>query len=287
MSERVTSNAGQAEYWEQRSTSWIEAEDFTGMVTGSFGRRAIDGLALEPGERVLDVGCGTGPTTIELARRVMPGGAVLGVDIAPSMLEAARARAASEGIDNAEFVVADAQAGDLGDGGFDAVFSQFGVMFFSDPGAAFANLRRFLREGGRIAFACWQDVFVNEWMLVPGSAVVAVTGQLPPMPGPGEPGPFSLADPAHVEDLLAGAGFGSIDVVPHSEQVVVSADQVEMVVGAAQRIGAVREALEANDDPAFHDQLVSAVRAAVVERVRDGELRLGAAAYVVTARNPG
>jgi len=276
-------NDSQADYWEQRSSSWIAVEEYTTLVTGSFGRAAMDRLALAPGLRVLDVGCGTGPTTTELARRVAPGGAALGIDIAPSMLAAARVRADREGVDNVEFVTGDAQCDDLGDGAFDAVFSQFGVMFFSDPAAAFANLRRALRDGGRIAFACWQNVFANEWMFVPGSAVVAVTGQLPPMPAPGEPGPFSLADPAQVEHLLLGAGFRSIEVVPRTEQVVVSADRVEMVVEAASRVGGVREALETNDDPAFHDQLRSAVRAALAERVHDGQLRLGAAALVVSA----
>ena len=103
------------------------------------------------------------------------------------------------------------------------------------------------------------------------------------MPGPGEPGPFSLSDPAHVDELLRGAGFQSIEVIPHAEQVVVSADRVEMVVEAASRVGGVREALETSDDPAFHEQLRSAVRAALLERVHDGELRLGAAAFIVTA----
>lgn len=199
------------------------------------------------------------------------------------MLVAARARADRESVGNVEFVVGDAQCDDLGDGTFDAVFSQFGVMFFSDPAAAFGNLCRALCGGGRIALACWQDVFANEWMFVPGSAVVAVTGELPTMPGPGEPGPFSLSDPAYVEQLLSGAGFCAIEVVPHAEQVVVSADRVDMVVEAASRVGAVREALEANDDPAFHQRLRLAVRAALSERVHDGELRLGAAAFIVTA----
>jgi ubiquinone/menaquinone biosynthesis C-methylase UbiE len=283
MSDLRGGNAAQAEYWEERSSSWIEVEEYTTLVGGPFGRGAMDRLVLEPGFRVLDVGCGTGPTTVELARRVAPGGTALGIDIAPSMLEAARARADREGVDTAEFVVGDAQAYDLGEGTFDAVFSRFGVMFFADPAAAFANLRRAIRDGGRVAFACWQDVFANEWMFVPGTAVVAVTGALPPMPGPGEPGPFSLAHPGHVEQLLHDAGFRSIEVVPHSDQVVVSADRLDMVVEAASRVGAVREAFATNDDPAFHEQLRSAVRAALSERVQDGRLSLNSAALIVTA----
>lgn len=275
--------AGQAEYWEARSSSWIEAEEYTTLITGSFGRLAMDGLGLEPGQRVLDVGCGTGPTTMELARRVAPGGTARGVDIAPSMLVAARTRAERERVDNIDFVLGDAGHDDLGAGSFDAVFSQFGVMFFADPEAAFANLRSALREGGRVGFACWQDLFANEWMLVPGSAVVAVTGALPPMPGPGEPGPFSLADSARVDELLQRAGFRAIEIVPHVEQVVVGADRVGEAVEAACRVGAVREALAQNDDPAFEDQLRSAVHAALWDRVQDGELRLGSAALVVSA----
>jgi len=199
------------------------------------------------------------------------------------MLAAARLRAERERVDNVDFVVGDAECDDLGAGSFDAVFSQFGVMFFADPGAAFANLRTVLREGGRFGFACWQDVFANEWMLVPASAVVAVTGELPSMPGPGEPGPFSLSDSARVEELLWGAGFRAIEVVPHAEQVVVSADRVGEVVDAACRVGAVREALESNHDPEFRDQLRSAVHAALSERVQDDELCLSAAALIVRA----
>ncbi len=283
MSEPSQANVVQAEYWERRSSSWIEAEGYTALVTGSFGRRAMDCLTLAPGLRVLDIGCGTGSTTIEIARRVSPEGAAVGIDIAPSMLTVARARAGRQNVDNVEFVVADAQSSELGVESFDAVFSQFGVMFFSDPAAAFANLGGTMGSGGRIAFVCWQDIFANEWMLVPGSAVVAVTGQLPPMPAAGEPGPFSLADPGHIEQLLLGAGFGSIEIVPHAERIEVNADQLEMVVEAACRVGAVREALEMNDDPDFHEQIRSAVRSALLERVQEGQLRLGAAALVVTA----
>jgi SAM-dependent methyltransferase len=284
VSDSLHPNAAQGEFWEQRSSSWIKAQEYTTLVTGSFGRRAMEFLGLEAGMKVLDVGCGTGPTTIELARRVGPEGVAVGIDIAPSMLNVARESATKLGVHNAQFVVGDAQTSDLGSGVFDAVFSQFGVMFFSDPAAAFVNLRRAMRSEGRIAFACWQTVFENEWMLVPGAAVLAVTGELPPTPCPGEPGPFSLADPVHVEQLLYGAGFGSIEVVPWPEEVVVSADHIEMVVDCACAVGPVQELLETRRDPEFREELESAVRAALLERVQDGQLRLGAAAFLVTAK---
>ena len=280
-------NDAQAEYWEERAASWIGMEEYTTLVTGPFGRLAMDRLAAASGERVLDIGCGTGPTTVDLARRVAPGGAVRGVDISPSLIGAAR-RAHREGVSNVEFAVGDAQTGDLGAAAFDAVFSQFGVMFFSDPAEAFANLRRSVRDGGRIAFACWQAVTANEWMLVPGAAVVGVTGAPPPMPAPGEPGPFSLSDPDHVEELLSGAGFRSIDVTPHSVDVETDADRVDMVVDASSSIGVVRDVIASSDDPSFHEQLRSAIRGALLERVQGDTLRLGAAAFIVAAEaGPG
>jgi SAM-dependent methyltransferase len=276
-------NQAQAAYWESRAASWIDAEGYTALVGGPFGRAAVDALAPAPGWRVLDVGCGTGPTTVELARRVAPGGSVLGVDIAPSMVDAARERARRAGLDGVAFEVADAQTHDLGDGEFDAVFSQFGVMFFEDPAAAFANLHRSLRGGGRLGFVCWQELFANEWMFVPGAAALAVTGQPPSLPGPGQPGPFSLCEQAMVADLLASAGFTDVDVSPVTDTLALPADRLDDAVDASCAVGAVREALEATSDPEVRDAVRGAVRAALAERVTDGRIRLAAAAHLVTA----
>ena len=287
MSGGLERNQVQAEYWEDRSAAWIEMEEYTTLVCGPFGRSAMDRLVVQPGERVLDIGCGTGPTTTELTRRVGPGGTVLGVDIATSLVAAARVRAEREGAENAEFVVGDAQSEELGDAVFDAAFSQFGVMFFSDPPAAFANLRRAIRDGGRIAFTCWQDIAANEWMFVPGAAMVAVTGELPPLPMLGEPGPFSLADAGRIEELLAGAEFRSIDVMQHAEDVVVDADPSTWWWTPRLASHCSRRP-RGDDDPTFHEQIRAAIRAALLERVRDGQLRLAAAAFVVTAEaTPG
>jgi SAM-dependent methyltransferase len=260
----------------------LEAEAHSATVSSPFGRAAMEALAPEPGARVLDIGCGSGPTTVELARRVGPGGTALGVDIAPTMIDAARARAASERIDNASFAVADVQDEPFDDGAFDAAYSRFGVMFFADTAAAFANVRHALTPGGRFAFACWQPVFANEWMLVPGMAVVGVTGAPPPMPGPGEPGPLLLSDPERVEALLGAAGFTGIDVTPRAETVVIPADAVDTFAAHTRRIGAVREALRTADAETAA-RIEAAVRAALHDRVVDGRLELSAAALIVSA----
>ena len=121
-----------------------------------------------PGQRVVDLGCGSGRTTLELAARVGPGGEAVGVDISAGMLARARERAARSGTGNVEFVYADVQVHELGEALFDAAYSRFGVMFFADPVAAFANIRKALRPGAVLSFVCWQSVFDNEWMLHPG-----------------------------------------------------------------------------------------------------------------------
>jgi len=278
-------NVEQAEYWEDRAPSWLEAEKHITRVSHRFGQMAIERLDLAAGQRVLDIGCGSGPTTLALAAEVGPDGEVIGADIAPAMLAAATERAADAGMRNVRFVAADMQVDDLGVGLFDAAFSQFGVMFFADPVEAFSNIRRAIHPGGPIAFACWQPIFSNEWMLVPGSAVVTVTGSLPSMPGPGEPGPFSLSEPGRIEEVLGAAGFTHVEVVAHDEVVVLAGDEIDSLVKLSQAVGPVRQALkDAGDDEDLRRRLIEAVEAAVLERVVDGEARLTAGAFVTTAR---
>ncbi len=276
-------NTEQAEFWEERAPSWLEAEGHITKVSSAFGALAMERLDLGAGQRVLDVGCGSGPTSLALAERVGVDGEVVGADIAPAMLAAARERAADAGARNLRFVTADMQVDDLGSGLFDAAFSQMGVMFFSDPVAAFANIRKAIHPGGRLAFACWQSLFSNEWMLVPGSAVLTVTGELPPMPGPGEPGPFSLSEPGRVESVLGDAGFTHVEVAPHDRVVVLVGDEIESLVQMSKAVGPVRLAMQDADDD-LQARLLDGVRAALEERIVDGELRLAAGAFIVSAR---
>lgn len=277
-------NHEMGEYWEDRAGSWIEAEEVTALVGGPIGDAAVERLGPAVGESVLDVGCGTGPTTLRIAELVGPGGSVTGVDISETMVATAQRRADSAGVDHASFLVADVQTADLGSDRSDAAFSRFGVMFFSDPVAAFANIRLALRPAGRLVFACWQDLLRNEWMFVPGAAAVAASGQVPNMPAPGAPGPFSLCDPAHVRDVLSDAGFEQVSVEDLTSELVVPEDRIADLVDGARRIGAVREQLELfSDDPTMRARIVDAVAEELHGRVHDGALRLGSAAWIVSA----
>src|SRR5215475_14011219 len=189
-------NIEQAEFWSQFAPTWLELEDQLEEVGGPPGELAMDRLELLPGHKVVDLGCGTGRTTLELASRVGPGGQAVGVDISAEMLARGRERAARLGIRNIEFVHADIQVHDFGESRFDAAYSRFGVMFFTDPVTAFANVGGALRPGGVLSFVCWQGIFDNEWMLIPGAAVAEVIGSLPPMPAPVSPAHFRWPIPA-------------------------------------------------------------------------------------------
>ena len=279
----TTGNVEQSEFWERRAADWIAGTQYTDIVTGSFGVDALERLALAPGQRVIDIGCGTGATTVELARRVVPAGEALGIDISPTLVAASKATASNASVDNISFRVADAQVDSLGDRDVDAVYSRFGVMFFADPVAAFANIRNALRPDGEIGFACWQSVFDNEWMLVPGGAAMSVTGTPPPMPGPGEPGPFSLADADHLASVLTDAGFRDVEITSALHPVSLPAAQLDLLASSSQQVGAVREVLKTADVETT-SRIEGAIRDALSARIQDGVISLSAAAHIVHAR---
>ena len=274
-------NNEQAEFWSQLAPAWLANEDRIELVGALPGELAMDRLGLQPGQCVVDLGCGSGRTTLELAARVGPNGGVVGADISAEMLARARERAGHLG--NVEFVHADVQVHDLGEARFDAAYSRFGVMFFADPVAGFANVRTALRPGGVLSFVSWQGVFDNEWMLVPGAAVAGVTGSLPPLPGPDEPGPFSLADPGRVHAVLEAAGFGSVEVVPHADQVVIPEEGISEAVTASVQVGGVREALREADDQT-RLRAIAAIDEALRAKLQAGEVRLSRGVLLVTAK---
>jgi SAM-dependent methyltransferase len=199
----VVPNADQIEYWDgPAGAHWVAEQDRYDRINVEFGERIVAAVDAKPGERVLDVGCGNGALSVAIGPLVKPGGSVLGLDISGPMLATAARRAAQAGLDNVSFERGDAQVYPLDAAAFDAVVSRFGVMFFDDPAAAFANLARALRPGGRIVFTCWQELVRNEWLMVPAGAALAFV-PMPDLGAPGQPGPFSLSDPDRIRALLS------------------------------------------------------------------------------------
>jgi len=274
------------EFWDRRAATWERRADSLERMSDVYGTPTIDALAPQRGERVLDIGCGPGSTTVALARRTTDGerGRAVGVDVSPAMIEAARRRADRANVSNIEFMVADAQIDPLG-ADFDCVYSRFGVMFFADPSAAFTNVLSALRPGGRLACVVWGPIADNPWMSVPTLAAGQALHAELTLPGPDEPGPFSLADPDHVVALLDGAGFTEIVVGSIAGSRLLTDSNVDDEIRALIEVGAVGEAYESADAVA-RQGAVDAVMAAIQPFRTDDGWRLPGLARMVTARRP-
>jgi SAM-dependent methyltransferase len=204
-------NRAQRDYWDDAGArQYREFGDTNEALIAPFGQAMHDAARLQPGERVLDVGCGSGTSTLEAAERVAPSGRVVGVDISAAMLEPARRRVAATGSDLIDLLQADAQVHRFEVGSFDVVISRFGLMFFDDPVAALANLAGALRPGGRLCFVCPQDPLKSEWVAVALGAAVATLGRAPDLGAPSAAGAFAFADGDHLTRLLTAAGFKEV-----------------------------------------------------------------------------
>jgi SAM-dependent methyltransferase len=214
MAEQPSStNQAQIEFWNSpASRAWAPQHERIDRALAELTEALLAFAAPQPGERVLDIGCGGGTTVLELAARVGSSGHVLGADVAEHSVARASERIARAGLRQAEVVCADASTHKSPVASFDLAFSRLGVMFFSDPTAAFANLHRALKPAARIALG----VFRSADSPFPSAATAAVRHLLPPIPTPGpeDPGPFSWADPARVRRILEGAGFRDVSLTP-------------------------------------------------------------------------
>ena len=283
-----SANQEQRDYWNgPDSSEWVvEADRFDAMLA-PWGERVLDAGALAAGERVLDVGCGNGATTLAAAARVgAPNGdgdgEATGFDISAAMLEVARSRAAAQGAGNARFVVGDAQTDPLG-GPYDVVISRFGIMFFADPVAAFANIRSALVPGGRAAFLCWRSMFDNEWVMVPtGAALEHVPAPEPPPPD--APGPFRFGAEGSLAAALTAAGFSDVTSDALDAPMLLGGpssfeEAYEFIAGG----GMTRRVLGTAPDEAKTGAL-AAMRDALVPFATDDGIRMNAAVWLVRAR---
>jgi SAM-dependent methyltransferase len=200
----------EAEFRRWNDEHWAAAWPRRERLTDEVSPFLLDAVGPSVGRRVGDIGCGGGNLTLALAKLVEPGGEAIGIDISAPLLELARTRAREAGVVNAQFVQMDMQTGSLGGEPLDLAVSQFGVMFFDEPTAAFASIRRHLVPGGRLVFACWQEVERNPWY-VRGALRSLLSPPPTPPRGKSPTGPFVLGDDEYVRDLLGAAGFVSVE----------------------------------------------------------------------------
>jgi ubiquinone/menaquinone biosynthesis C-methylase UbiE len=284
MSEAVSSpNAQQIDYWNAEvAEKWKRFQKSLDAQVGPLGEKAMDRLALTGGESVLDIGCGCGQTSRQLAGRVGRDGAVTAIDISEPMLAVAAHDAAQAGLENVTFRQADAQIYPFPAASFDAAFSRFGVMFFADPVAAFANVVAALKpRSGRLAFVCWREFSQNPWMARPVEAAMRYLPP-PPPPEPNAPGPFAFADGEHVRHLLMDAGFVDITLEPYDE--AVDLGPLGEAVTRSLSVGPLGRLLE--EHPRARADVTEALRETLSAFETEGHVRMQAAVWIVSARRP-
>jgi ubiquinone/menaquinone biosynthesis C-methylase UbiE len=245
-----------------------EVADLLDLQLSPLGLAAIDALAPQPRETIVDIGCGAGQTVQQLASRVGPLGRVIGVDIAPRVLEVARSRTAA--LAQVQLIEADAAALDLPDGTADGVYSRFGVMALSDPIAAFTNFRRMTRRGGRLAFVCWRSLEENELDLVPLQAAGV------DMPIDRTPFRFERRD--YLVDVLRSAGFAKIAIEAFDARV--SSGNLDAMMGVLTKVGALGKLLR--ETPSLLSSVEPKVRAAL-KAGDESDIFLKAATWIVSA----
>jgi SAM-dependent methyltransferase len=275
-------NADQIAYWNgPGGQRWADRQQAQDILLKPIADALIDRAKPKAGERIIDVGCGSGATSIAFAQEVGPSGHVFGVDVSGPMLARARASAPKElPID---FVLADATVYPFDPASFDLLASRFGVMFFADPSRSFANLRKALRPSGRLAFACWREPRENPFFMAPLQAVYKHVPKLPQQ-GPEDPGPFSFASEARVHRILGEAGFTGIAMEPHNLALDVAIGRgLDAAVEGALKIGPASRAL-ADQPPNVVAAAVNSIREALAPFANGQTVPLPASIWIVTAR---
>jgi SAM-dependent methyltransferase len=274
-------NAEQIAYWSGRAgEGWTQQQERMDRSIGPLGLAAMEAANVRPGEGVVDIGCGCGDTSLELARRVGPSGRVLGVDVSRPMI--ARAQVRGAGITQLSFVESDASTSALPEA-TDLLFSRFGVMFFADPIAAFTHLRSQIRASGRLAFVTWRTPADNPWAKLPLDAVAPHLP--PPTPtDPRAPGPFAFADRTYLEGLLTTSGFREVSLT-RLDRVLRWTDgpSLDEAVASFTQIGPSARRL-AEAAPEARARALQALGEALAPQLTNDGVALGASVWVVTAR---
>lgn len=277
-----TANTDQITAWNDSvGRTWVKMNPGLDRQLAPIGEALMTRAQLIEGQSVLDVGCGGGATSLAAARAVGPAGRVVGVDVSGPLLELARERAT--GMANLSFVQADAQGYAFEDKAFNRVISRFGVMFFDDPTAAFANIRRGCRPNALLAFACWRAPEDNPWLTLPLQAAGHLVAPRPPV-DPAAPGPFAFAEARRVRDVLTGSGWRDVRV--EALDIAVGGGDLEDTTALMTRVGPLGHAIR---DAGAGRELIEAASDAVREAVRtfirpDGLAWMPSASWIVTAR---
>lgn len=275
-------NADMLSFWNgQGGQTWVARQTHTDITLAPMTEALLAYASPRPGERVLDVGCGCGATTLEFARAVGSSGRVAALDISEPMLAEGKARAKTAGTTNIDWQHADAATAALDP--YDLLTSAFGTMFFGDPIAAFANMRRAATPVARMALVCWRPLAENPWMQVPMNAVAP---HLPPRPksGPNAPGMFAFADPLRISEVLTGAGWAPPQLEKLDLNLDIAAGRgLESAVVQSSQIGAVNSWLR-NQPADVISAAITSLREALAPHLDGASIRLPGAMWLVSSK---
>jgi SAM-dependent methyltransferase len=270
-------NADQAKAWDgDEGAYWADNAERFDRTVAAYYRSFMEAAAITASDRVLDIGCGTGQTTRDAARAATAGSA-LGIDLSSRMIERARQLAAAEQLHNVTYEQADAQVHPFAPSGFDIAISRTGAMFFGDPIAAFGNIARSLRPGGRLVLLTWQGPADNEWIRELSGALAA--GRAVRLPPPDAPGPFALSDPDRVRTILTASGFADIRIDGAAENMWFGHDADDAHRFVRGLMGWMLEAL----DDAARAQAVEDLRATLAAHLTADGVVYGSATWTVHA----
>ena len=277
-------NAGQIDYWNDTpGQRWVTHDTELDNLHAPVAERLLERAGLKPGDRVLDIGCGAGATCVAAASRVGRDGGVFGVDVSSPLLLRAARRIEAHGLSNVELAQADAQSHPFKSESFDVVIARFGMMFFSDPVAAFRNVSEALRPGAPMVFAAWAGAEFNPWFSIPKQVTETRVGTAPPSL-PGAPGPMAFSDAPRVIALLAAAGLSDVSAERTDLELVLpggaaAAARLAVYVGPAARILRIKEATQSD-----RKDVVEALVHAFEDYGTADEFRIPASVYLFSAR---
>lgn len=211
-------NIKQRQFWSGAGGDvWVNKQREMDIMLNPLGDRVIERLDLKSDAKIIDIGCGCGATTLEIAKKITQG-EILGVDISEPMLDKATETAKEMSLSNISFEVKDVQMDVMPQNYFDIAFSRFGVMFFEDPFEAFKNIHSSLKEDGLLSFVCWQNASLNPWQSLSIQVIKEFLDL--PAPAPKSPGPFAFEDKTYLEDILRESGFKGLEILDNREDII-------------------------------------------------------------------
>lgn len=278
-------NMDQIEFWNgDHGSAWARYAEIVDVMFAEITDAVLDAAEVKVGDRVLDLGCGNGGTTLAAAEKVTAVGSVTAIDISAPMLERAQERADEAGLVNVTFVLGDASIYPFAEKSFDAMVSRLGAMFFEDPEDTFRRMAPALASGGRIALGVWRGPRENLWAMGPVAAAKEFL-DMPPRPGPEDPGPFSFADPERVRSVLGGAGLTDIDLAPLDFQIPLGRT-LEEALNFVMEMGPLSAPLATVTGDNRRNAIAAITKVLEENRGDDGIVRLAGACWIITARTP-